>query len=178
MEPSDMVKRKTIFAFVVMAAFAVAMFSCACLLFCVRWMQPETKQKHLEWKGRCSVDVFGKYGYTASDRMHVMPITEARRSELKSIYARVAAAYSNCQHEIIAEWEGKLPSMIASFFLERAAVEQEDALFIDRCAHTLNPTYRHSQQRRDNLAALRPPNLTGKPAELYDAAQADAAQED
>ena len=109
-----MVKRKTIFAFVVMAAFAVAMFSCAYLLFCVRWMQPETKQKHLEWKGRCSVDVFGKYGYTASDRMHVMPITEARRSELKSIYERVAAAYSNCQHEIIAEWEGKLPSMIAN----------------------------------------------------------------
>ena len=67
---------------------------------------------------------------------------------------------------------------IASFFLERAAVEQEDTLFIDRCAHTLNPTYRHSQQRRDNLAALRPPNLTGKPAELYDTAQADAAQED
>lgn len=92
-----MVKRKTIFAFVVMAAFAVAMIACACLLFCVRWMQPETQQKHLEWKGRCSVDVFGKYGYTVSDRMHVMPITEARRAELRSIYEHVAAAYSNCQ---------------------------------------------------------------------------------
>lgn len=67
---------------------------------------------------------------------------------------------------------------IAGFFLERAAVEQNDILFIDRCAYTLNPSYRHSQQRRDNLAALRPPNLTGKRAELYDAVQADAAQED
>ena len=67
---------------------------------------------------------------------------------------------------------------IAAFFLERVAVEQDNPLFIDRCAYTLNPSYRHSQQRRNNLAALRPPNLTGKPAELYDAAQADAAQED
>ena len=67
---------------------------------------------------------------------------------------------------------------IAAFFLERAAVEEDDILFIDRCACRLNPWYRHSQQRRDNLAALRPPGLTGKPAELYDAAQADAAQED
>ncbi len=67
---------------------------------------------------------------------------------------------------------------IAAFFAERAAVEQEDMLFIDRCTYTLNPSYRHSQQRRNNLAALRPPNLTGKPAELYDAAQADAAQGD
>lgn len=67
---------------------------------------------------------------------------------------------------------------IAAFFMERAAVEQGDILFIDRCTYTLNPSYRHSQQRRKNLAALRPPNLTGKPAELYDAAQADAAKGD
>ncbi len=67
---------------------------------------------------------------------------------------------------------------IAAFFLERAAVEEDDILFIDRCACRLNPWYRHSQQRRDNLAALRPPDLTGRPAELYDAAQADAAQDD
>ncbi len=68
---------------------------------------------------------------------------------------------------------------IAAFFVERAAIETDlDYLFIDRCAYTLNPWYRHSQQRRDNLARLRPPGLTGKPAELYDAAQADAAQEE
>ena len=36
----------------------------------------------------------------------------------------------------------------------------------------------HSQQRRDNLARLRPPGLTGKRAELYDASQRDAAMED
>ena len=67
---------------------------------------------------------------------------------------------------------------IAAFFLERAPVEHSDVLFVDRCAWTLNPAYRHSQQRRDNLAALRPPGLTGRQAELYDAAQADAAQND
>ena len=67
---------------------------------------------------------------------------------------------------------------IAAFFLERAAADAERPLAADECACKLNTTYRHSQQRRDNLAALRPPNLTGKPAELYDAAQADAAQED
>lgn len=67
---------------------------------------------------------------------------------------------------------------IASFFLERAAVEQDDTLFVDRCAYTLNPWYRHSQQRRDNLARLRPLGLTGNYAEAYDARQRDAAQED
>jgi len=67
---------------------------------------------------------------------------------------------------------------IAAFFLERAALERASPLLADDCACRLNPSYRHSQQRRDNLAAARPPNLTGKPAELYDAAQADAAQSD
>ncbi len=68
---------------------------------------------------------------------------------------------------------------IAAFFLERAAIENSDiVLFVDRAACELNPSYRHSQQRRDNLAALRPPGLTGKPAELYNARQQDAAQDD
>ncbi len=67
---------------------------------------------------------------------------------------------------------------IAAFFLERAAVDNEEPLGADNFACRLNPSYRHSQQRRNNLAALRPPNLTGKPAELYDAAQADAAKGD
>ena len=66
---------------------------------------------------------------------------------------------------------------IASFFLEWAAVDNDEPLDADDFACRLNPSYRHSQQRRDNLAALRPANLTGKPAELYDAAQADAAQD-
>ena len=69
--------------------------------------------------------------------------------------------------------------LVRDFFLRRAGVERGDeVLFVDRAACELQPSYRHSQQRRNNLAALRPPNLTGKPAELYDAAQADAAQED
>ncbi len=69
-------------------------------------------------------------------------------------------------------------SRIVAFFLERAAVENDFPLHLDRCALMLNPWYRHSQQRKANLAALRPPGLTGKRAELYDAAQRDAAQED
>ena len=67
---------------------------------------------------------------------------------------------------------------IASFVLARAAVERDAVLSVDWAAYKLTPSYRHSQQRRDNLARLRPPGLTGRRAELYDAAQRDAAQED
>ena len=67
---------------------------------------------------------------------------------------------------------------IAEFFLERAALAHSHTLYVDECTCSLNPWYRHSQQRRDNLAALRPPDLTGRRAELYDASQADAAQSD
>ena len=48
------------------------------------------------------------------------------------------------------------------------------ALYVDEVTCRLNPTYRHSQQRRDNLAGLRKPGLTGLPAQIYDAAQRDA----
>jgi hypothetical protein len=65
---------------------------------------------------------------------------------------------------------------IAAFFIERAGVEHEFVLDIDDSACRMNPWYRHSQQRRSNLAAMRPPGLTGRPAEIYDAAQRDAAQ--
>ena len=67
---------------------------------------------------------------------------------------------------------------IAAFFLAWAAEDTEEPLGADYSACRLNSAYRHSQQRRDNLAALRPPGLTGRRAELYDAAQADAAQND
>ena len=63
---------------------------------------------------------------------------------------------------------------IAAFFLERAALEEDSSLYVDRVACDLNPTYRHSQQRRDNLARLRPAGLTGEQAEIYDARQRDA----
>jgi hypothetical protein len=63
---------------------------------------------------------------------------------------------------------------IASYFLERAALEEDSSLYVDRVACDLNPTYRHSQQRRDNLARLRPTGLTGEQAEIYDARQRDA----
>jgi hypothetical protein len=65
-------------------------------------------------------------------------------------------------------------SRIASYFLERAAKENDSTLYVDQVACELNPSYRHSQQRRDNLARLRKPGLTGLPAQFYDAAQCDA----
>ena len=67
---------------------------------------------------------------------------------------------------------------IAAFFVEQAGTNGDLAITMDIRACDLNPWYRHSQQRRDNLARLRPPGLTGRPAEIYDAAQRDAAQED
>ncbi len=67
---------------------------------------------------------------------------------------------------------------IAAFFVEQAGINGDLIITMDKYACELNPWYRHSQQRRDNLARLRPPGLTGNYAEVYDAAQRDAAQED
>ena len=67
---------------------------------------------------------------------------------------------------------------IAAFFVEQAGINGDLIITMDKYACELNPWYRHSQQRRDNLARLRPPGLTGNYAEIYDAAQRDAAQED
>ena len=67
-----------------------------------------------------------------------------------------------------------LHSRIATFFREQAADEKDFTLFIDRVACELNPSYRHSQERRDNLAKLRPQGLTGEPAAIYDGRQRDA----
>ena len=69
-------------------------------------------------------------------------------------------------------------ALIAAFAVAMAAVERTIPLAVDETACRLNLWYRHSQLRRDNLAALRPPGLTGRRAELYDARQNDAAQSD
>ncbi len=84
--------------------------------------------------------------------------------------------HTKCTRGISSNYEDNplLHSRIASFFLERAALESDMTLYVDRVACDLNPSYRHSQQRRDNLARLRNPGLTGLPAQLYDAAQHDA----
>ena len=74
--------------------------------------------------------------------------------------------------------DSAIRTQIAALFVEQAGVNTDLVITIDRCACDLNPWYRHSQQRRDNLARLRPPGLTGNYAEVYDAAQRDAAQED
>ena len=68
----------------------------------------------------------------------------------------------------------QIRSNIAAFFLDRATCEVDSPLYVDEVACRLNPSYRHSQQRRDNLARLRKPGLTGLPAQIYDAAQRDA----
>ena len=68
----------------------------------------------------------------------------------------------------------QIRSNIAAFFLERATCEVDSPLYVDEVACRLNSTYRHSQERRDNLARLRKPGLTGLPAQIYDAAQRDA----
>ena len=66
---------------------------------------------------------------------------------------------------------------IAAYFLTKASIgDITDYLFVDRCACEMNPSYRHSQARRDNLARNRPPNLTGHQAEIYDARQRDAIE--
>ena len=85
-----------------------------------------------------------------------------------------------CNEEMIGNYidDPAQHARIAAFFVEQAGANRELAITMDKKACELNPWYRHSQQRRDNLARLRPIGLTGKPAELYDAAQADAAQED
>lgn len=46
---------------------------------------------------------------------------------------------------------------IAAFFVEQAGINGDLIITMDKYACELNPWYRHSQQRRDNLARLRPP---------------------
>ena len=67
-----------------------------------------------------------------------------------------------------------LHARVAAFFLKRAGLEDGCTLYVDRVACELNPSYRHSQARRDNLAKLRPQGLTGEPAAIYDGRQRDA----
>ena len=69
-----------------------------------------------------------------------------------------------------------LHARVAAFFLERAGLEDGCTLYVDRVACELNPSYRHSQARRDNLAKLRPQGLTGEPAAIYDGRQRDAEE--
>ena len=70
--------------------------------------------------------------------------------------------------------ETNVQKRIASFFLQRAALETDLTLYVDQVACELNPSYRHSQQRRDNLARLRPVGLTGEEADIYNYRQRDA----
>ena len=72
----------------------------------------------------------------------------------------------------------QIRSNIAAFFLSRASKERDIDLYVDRVACDLNPSYRHSQQRRDNLVRLRSAGLTGEQAEIYDARQRDAQPKD
>ena len=88
-------------------------------------------------------------------------------------------AYSQLHSMCIKEYSSyventNLHSKIASFFLDRASQEVDSPLYVDQVACELNPSYRHSQQRRDNLARLRPVGLTGEEADIYNYRQRDA----
>ena len=89
------------------------------------------------------------------------------------LYGMGGRSSSPCYIEDVGKRE-----LVATFFIEMASVERTIPLMVDEIACRLNPWYRHSQLRRDNLAALRPPGLAGRRAELYDARQNDAAQSD
>ena len=98
---------------------------------------------------------------------------ELRRLTYVSLADMCNVSYTNSYVNSI-----QIRSNIASFFLERASKERDIDLYVDRVACDLNPSYRHSQQRRDNLARLRPAGLTGEQAEIYDARQRDAQPKD
>ena len=85
-------------------------------------------------------------------------------------------AYRMCKKEKSDDYidDPNVHSRIAMFFREQAAVEKDFTLFVDEIACELNPTYKHSQERCNNLAKLRKPNLTGLAAKFYDEAQRDA----
>ena len=83
-------------------------------------------------------------------------------------------AWSNRKYSKLYVNDPAFQTGIAAFFLERAGLEDGCTLFVDRVACELNPSYRHSQARRDNLAKLRPQGLTGEPAAIYDGRQRDA----
>lgn len=64
---------------------------------------------------------------------------------------------------------------IANYFLSRVDLEREHIYaFLDREVCEMFPSYRHSQRRRDNLAAVYDPTLTGAPKEIYEARVRDA----
>ena len=83
-------------------------------------------------------------------------------------------AWSNRKYSKLYVNDSAFQAGIAAFFLERAGLEDGCTLYVDQVACELNPTYKHSQERRDNLAKLRKPNLTGLAAKFYDEAQRDA----
>ena len=84
--------------------------------------------------------------------------------------------YNMCKKENVYVYvsDVSVRDRIAAFFLERAALERDCMLFVDRVACELNPSYQHSQERRDNLAKHRPVGLSGEQALIYDARQRDA----
>ena len=64
---------------------------------------------------------------------------------------------------------------IAAYFLSRVDLEREPIYaFLDGKVCEMFPSYRHSQRRRDNLAAVSDPTLTGAPKEVYEARVRDA----
>ena len=85
-------------------------------------------------------------------------------------YSVLAEFYDNTTN-VTQEQKGR----IAAYFLSRVDLEREPTYaYLDRKVCEMFPSYRHSQRRRDNLAAVYDPTLTGAPKEVYEARVRDA----
>jgi len=88
----------------------------------------------------------------------------------EAVYLRLGNYY---WYDTTAVQEQK--NRIAAYFLSRVDLEREHIYaFLDREVCEMFPSYRHSQRRRDNLAAVYDPTLTGAPKEVYEARVRDA----
>lgn len=53
-------------------------------------------------------------GDSILDAPRRMPVDEEQKTACQSIFDSLAEAFSNCQHDVIAKWEGALPQMVES----------------------------------------------------------------
>ena len=89
-----------------------------------------------------------------------------------AVYLRLYSYYSRgCEADVPQVQKDR----IAAYFLSRVDLERDPIYaFLDGKVCEMFPSYRHSQRRRDNLAAVYDPTLTGAPKEVYEARVRDA----
>ena len=89
-----------------------------------------------------------------------------------AVYQRLYSYYSRGSETDVPQIQ---KDRIAAYFLSRVDLEREPIYaFLDGKVCEMFPSYRHSQRRRDNLAAVYDPTLTGAPKEVYEARVRDA----